>query len=176
MVASLTSIALIGMAVLATQPTYHVAPLFLIPILWAIYALRRRLNLHRLTYALFGAVLTLHMAGAFGFYQKSPLPFSFDILVHFSFALVITLMLHDLFEGNFPLRPWQVAVMTFFFMMGLAALHEIMEYASYLLLGEARGMLKPTTSYFFDTQRDLVSNLAGTVVALAAKATTHRVR
>jgi uncharacterized membrane protein YjdF len=41
-----------------------------------------------------------------------------------------------------------------------------MEYGSYLLLGEERGMLKPSTSYAFDTQRDLVNNLLGTLTAL----------
>jgi uncharacterized membrane protein YjdF len=56
--------------------------------------------------------------------------------------------------------------MTFFVMMGLAAMHEIMEYMSYLILGEAKGMLKPSTSYFFDTQRDLTNNLLGTLTSL----------
>jgi hypothetical protein len=41
-----------------------------------------------------------------------------------------------------------------------------MEYCSYLLLGEERGMLKPSTSYFFDTQRDLTNNLLGTITGL----------
>jgi hypothetical protein len=41
-----------------------------------------------------------------------------------------------------------------------------MEYVTYLLLGEERGMLKPHTSYFFDTQRDLLNNLLGTLTAL----------
>jgi hypothetical protein len=41
-----------------------------------------------------------------------------------------------------------------------------MEYMSYLLLGEKNGMLKPGTSYFFDTQRDLTNNLLGVLLAL----------
>jgi uncharacterized membrane protein YjdF len=64
------------------------------------------------------------------------------------------------------MKPWQLNVVTFMFIMGLASLHEIMEYASYLLLGEEKGMLKPSTSYFFDTQRDLLSNLLGALTAL----------
>ncbi|MEA2734492.1 MAG: hypothetical protein QOE14_943, partial [Humisphaera sp.] len=38
---------------------------------------------------------------------------------------------------------------------------------SYLLLGEERGMLKPSTSYKFDTARDLTNNLLGTLTGLA---------
>ena len=52
------------------------------------------------------------------------------------------------------------------FMMGIGAIHEIMEYMTFLVLGEERGMLKPSTSYFLDTQRDLTNNLLGTLTAL----------
>jgi uncharacterized membrane protein YjdF len=155
------------MAITATWPTYHAAPFFLIPVTWGIYLLRRKLNLAPVHYALICSAILLHMSGAYGFYQKSPLPFSFDILVHYYFALVLTLAIFRLLEGNFPaLRPWHAYVMTFFVMMGLAAMHEIMEYMSYLILGEAKGMLKPSTSYFFDTQRDLTNNLLGTLTSL----------
>jgi uncharacterized membrane protein YjdF len=167
------SAVLVVIAIFAKVPTYHAAPAFLVPVLWAIYFLRRKLNLRPLHYALVASAILLHMLGAFGFYQKSPLPFSFDILVHFYFALVITPALFRMLEGNFEMRPWQVYVVTFFFMMGLAAMHEIMEYMSYLILGEQNGMLKPATSYFFDTQRDLTNNLLGTLTALAATAITR---
>ena len=62
------------------------------------------------------------------------------------------------------------------FMMGFGALHEIMEYGTYLLLGEERGMLKPSTSYPFDTQRDLVNNLLGSLTALTVAAIVHAAR
>ena len=41
------------------------------------------------------------------------------------------------------LGKWQVRATVLLFMMGFGALHEIMEYMSYLMLGEERGMLKP---------------------------------
>jgi len=146
---------------------------------WAIFFLRRRLHLRPWNYALVVSAILLHMSGAFGFYQHSPLPFSFDILVHYYFALVLTLAIFRVIDGSFPrLRAWQVFAITFFVMMGTAAMHEIMEYMSYLLLGEEKGMLKPSTSYFFDTQRDLTNNLLGTLTALtlAALATALRGR
>jgi uncharacterized membrane protein YjdF len=168
LIAAVTSVAIIVIAVVAKVPTYRVAPAFLLPAVWALYVLRRRLNLRPIHFALLASALLLHMLGAFGFYQQWPGPFSFDILVHYWFALVVTLAVHRTLVGNWWLRPWQAMVLSFFISMGLAAMHEIMEYCSYLLLGEQRGMLRPSTSYFFDTQRDLTNNLLGTLTALAA--------
>jgi uncharacterized membrane protein YjdF len=153
----------------AKVPTYHINFLFLIPLACAPYLLRERLHLHLhpLHYALFIIAILLHDVGAYGLYQRSPLPFSWDILVHYFFAIPVTLIMYRALAGNFPqLRRWQVAVTSLLFMMGMGALHEIMEFMSYLLLGEEKGMLKPKTSYFFDTQRDLTNNLLGTLTAL----------
>jgi len=164
------------MAFAGKMPTYHAAPAFLIPVTWAIFFLRGRLYLLPLHDALVCSAILLHMSGAFGFYQQSPLPFSFDILVQYYFALVLSLAIFRALQGNFPaLRPWHLFAITFFIMMGAAAMHEIMEYMSYLLLGEQKGMLKPSSSYFFDTQRDLTNNLLGTLTALAAIAIGRRV-
>lgn len=175
-ITTLASVGIVILAIVARVPTYRVAPVFLLPAIWLIHILRRRLALTPLTHALVSSAFLLHMLGALGFYQKWPLPFSFDILVHYWFALVATLAMHSALRTNFPLKPWQVNVLTFMFMMGLAAMHEIMEYTSYLVLGEEKGMLKPSTSYFFDTQRDLLNNLLGTLTALAALAGASRWR
>lgn len=167
LIAIVASIAIVAIAALAHVPTYRFAPLFLVPVVWSIYLLRHRLKLHPIHTALICSAILLHMCGAFGFYQKWPGPVSFDIVVHYWFALVVTLALHRVLDANFPLKRWQVNVMTFMFMMGLASLHEVMEYGSYLVLGE-QGMLKEA-SYRFDTSRDLLNNLLGTLTALAAR-------
>ena len=156
-------------AIFAKVPTYHAAPLFLLPLLWAPFFLRRPLRLRPLEYGLFVVAVIVHDLGAYGYYQQSPLPFSYDIAVHFYFAFAVAFAMHHLLEESVPvLRPWQVNLTTLLFMMGMGALHEIMEYMSYLMLGEEKGMLKPSTSYFFDTQRDLTNNLLGTLTGLGA--------
>ena len=161
----------------AKVPTYRVNPVFLLPLTWLPYWLRRRLFLAPGHYVAFAVAILIHDLGAYGFYQRSPLPFSYDILVHYYFAIAVTLILHRALAMNFPmLRPWQVNVTSLLFMMGFGALHEIMEYLSYLLLGEQKGMLKPSTSYFFDTQRDLTNNLLGALTALAIVAIASRAR
>jgi uncharacterized membrane protein YjdF len=167
-IATITSLAILALSYLASIPTYRVAPAFLLPVLWAVLAFRRKLHLHPLHYALFAVAMLLHMLGGLGYYRASPLPFSYDILLHFYFPMAIALILHRFLRHAYPLlRPWQAATLTFSMMMCLGALHEIMEYGTYLTLGEEKGMLKPKTSYFFDTQRDLTNNLLGTLTALA---------
>ena len=162
----------------ARVPTYRINVIFLIPLAGVPYWLRGRLHLHWLHYALLIVAILLHDLGAYGWYQRSPLPFSWDILVHYYFAIPVTLILHRAIVTNYAsvLRPWQAALVALMFMMGLGAIHEIMEFMTYLVLGEERGMLKPSASYFFDTQRDLTNNLLGTLTALALAFIARRVR
>ena len=102
-IAVIGTIAILTMAILAKVPTYRFAPVFLVPSLWAIFLLRRRLNLAPVHYALITSAILLHMLGSFGFYQRWPLPISFDIVVHYWFAVVITLSLYQVLKGNYPL-------------------------------------------------------------------------
>src|SRR5438552_2500982 len=134
------SIAYIVIGFYAKVPTYKVAPVFLIPILWAPYLLRRWLHLNPYHYLLYGIALLLHDLGAFGFYQNGlpeswrVLPIlgkSYDIYVHFYFAFVATFIFYRALEYHLELRPWQTALFTLMFIMGAGGLHEVMEYASY---------------------------------------------
>jgi uncharacterized membrane protein YjdF len=160
------SLASVVLAVVARVPTYRVAPVFLIPIIWGVYAVRRRFNIHPVHYALFVGAVLLHNLGALGWYQRWPGGFSYDIVVHFYFGVVAGLLLFRAIEHGAPgLRPWQVYLATFLFVMGCGAVHELMEYSTTLVLGKERGMLK-TSGYEYDTQRDLLNNLLGVSVAL----------
>ena len=173
-IAIVASVGILVLAFVGHVPTYRVAPAFLLPLLWLVYFIRGRLRLHPVHYALFAAALLLHMLGTFGFYQRSFAGLSFDIYVHFYFAIPVALILERWFRVVLlPGRTWWPRVAALMFMMGFGALHEIMEYGTYLLLGEERGMLKPGTSYAFDTQRDLVNNLLGSLTALAIGAIVH---
>ena len=171
-IAAVASALIVLIAAVGRLPNYRVAPALLLPLLWGAVALRRRLHLRPLPLALFAAALVLHMLGAFGFYQRAFFGLSFDIYVHFYFAFAGAVVLHGFFAHAVPpdAPRWAVDVTTLRFMMGFGALHEIMEYGTYLALGEQRGMLKPSTSYFFDTQRDLLNNLLGTLTALVLTA------
>ena len=169
------SAASVALAFVARVPTYKVAPAFLIPIIWAPLVFRRRLHLHPVHYALFVIAVMLHNLGAFGWYQKWPFNLSFDIIVHFYFAFAAGFIVFRLLDRGIPaLKTWQVYTATLLFLMGFGALHELMEYASTLALGEERGMVK-TTGYKYDTQRDLLNNLLGVTLSLILTAITRAV-
>jgi uncharacterized membrane protein YjdF len=174
-VALVCSIAFIIIAIFARVPTYRVSPFFLIPIMWGVYLLRRRLHLHPLHFLIFGSAMVLHSLGAFGFYQRSFFGLSYDIYVHYYFAFAGTFIVFRAFEYHLGLRPWQTTLFTIMFIMGSGAIHEIVEYMSTLMLGEERGMLK-TTSYRFDTNRDLTNNLLGCLTALIFYGITRALR
>jgi uncharacterized membrane protein YjdF len=167
------SAASIVLALVAKVPTYKVAPAFLIPIIWAPLAIRRRLHLHPVHYALYVIAVFLHNLGALGWYQKWPFNVSFDILVHFYFAFAAGFIVFRLLDRGIPaLKTWQIYAATLLFLMGFGALHELMEYASTLALGEERGMVK-TTGYKYDTQRDLLNNLLGVSLSLVLMGLTR---
>jgi len=164
--ALIASAALLTIAVFARVATYRVAPVFLLPILWAPVLVRRRLFLHPFHYVLFAAAVVLHDLGAFGLYQRQFGPFWFDNYVHFYFAFAGAFLVERFLSATVPVRPSSIYAMTLLFLMGMGAIHELAEYASYLMLGEEKSMLKPSTQSFFDTQRDLLNNLLGTLAAL----------
>lgn len=175
-IAILTSIAFVVNAICGSMPGYRVAPVFLIPLMLVVYALRGRLRLTPVGYGLFASALLLHDMGAYGFYQHSPTPpVSFDMYVHFYFALVGAFVLRQTMSHHLPWRGWQLSLTTLLLIMGVGACHEIMEYMTYLVLGEQRGMLK-TNGYRFDNERDLTCNLAGCIVAMLLVGLIHLTR
>jgi uncharacterized membrane protein YjdF len=178
LIAFVASAAFIALSVFVAKPgsNYRYSALFLVPLVWALYFLRRRLHLHPLHYALFAVALLLHNLGAFGFYQRAFLGLSFDIYVHFYFGVVGALLLHRYLAHTVTLTPWQHRAATVLLTLGMGAIHEIVEWFSTLILGTKHGMLKTEGVYQFDTQRDMFDNLLGAIVAVTAYAIARRTR
>jgi uncharacterized membrane protein YjdF len=176
LVGIVASLAFIAMSVFVAKPgsNYRFSALFLVPIVWAPYLLRRRIHLHPLHYLLFALALLLHNLGALGFYQRAPLGLSFDIYVHFYFGVVGGLMLYRYLGKTVALTSWQRRIATVLLIIGMGAIHELVEWFSTLILGPKHGMLKTEGVYEFDTQRDMFDNLLGAIVAVALYAVAHR--
>ena len=172
------SAAFIALSAFAARPgsNYRYSALFLVPIVWAPYLLRRRLHLHPLHYLLFALALLLHNLGAFGLYQRSVFGLSFDIYVHFYFGVVGALLLFRYLEHTVALTTWQLRAATVLLILGMGAVHEIIEWFSTLLLGSTHGMLKTEGVYAFDTQRDMFDNLLGATLAVTLYALSRRLR
>ena len=179
-VGAIGSAAVIAFGLFVAKPgsTYRIAPLFLVPIVWLPYLFRRWLRLHPLHYVLFILAILLHNLGAMGWYQKSPLPMSFDIAVHFYFGVVGGMLVYRLLQQSLPLRGWTLGLMTVLLVLGAGAVHEEVEWFSTLLLGPERGMLKTPAQgvYLFDTQRDMFNNLIGAMLAVTLYALHQRFR
>lgn len=172
------SVAVIAFGLFVAKPgsTYRIAPLFLVPIVWLPYVVRGWLRLHPLHYVLFILAILLHNLGAMGWYQKSPLPMSFDIAVHFFFGVVGGFLVYRMLQQSLPLRGWTLALMTVLLVLGAGAIHEEVEWFSTLLLGPEKGMLKTPAQgvYEFDTQRDIFNNWIGSMLAVTVYALYQR--
>lgn len=148
---------------------YRYSFLFLVPILWAVYALRRRLSIRPLDFGLFALALLLHDLGAFGAYSWSMIGLQFDWCVHFFFGLVGGLIAARALEAQFGARDFALALLVVLVITGMGGLHEIVEAASTRYLGKDLGMLYIGADNPYDTQEDLLANVLGACTALALR-------
>ena len=158
---------LVGVSLFLAEPgsTYRWSFLFLSPLLWAVYFLRRRLELVPFHFALFVLAVLLHDLGTFGFYDKVFFALRFDSYIHFVFGLVAGLILYRGLRLKIELSPAALWVAVPLTILGLGGIHELIECASTLMLGPERGMLKMRPGEPFDTQKDLFNNLLGALLA-----------
>jgi uncharacterized membrane protein YjdF len=156
--------------------TYRFAFLFLAPLLWLVYGLRHQLVLAPSHFALFASFLLFHNLGVFGFYRSHFLGLQFDVYVHFYFGLVGGFVLKRAFEQRFGWHgPWLVIAVGLF-ILGIGAVHELIECGTTILLGKEKGMLKLDPNDPYDTQKDLLNNLLGALLAAAISNITARIR
>jgi uncharacterized membrane protein YjdF len=147
--------------------TYRYAFVFLGPLLWAVYFLRNVLQISRPHFAFLAFALVIHNLGAFGAYRKSFAGLDFDTYVHFVFGMAGGFIVTRALMLKLGIRGWQLWVGAVLLILGLGAVHELIEFVSTLLLGPEKGMLKIDSPDKFDTHKDLANNLFGTLAALA---------
>jgi uncharacterized membrane protein YjdF len=148
---------------------YRFSFLFLIPILWGVYALRRRLSIRPLHFALFALALLIHDLGAFGAYSWNVFGLQFDWCVHFFFGLVGALIAARALEAQLAARGFAFGLLVVLVIAGIGGLHEIVEAASTRYLGSDLGMLHIGANNPYDTQEDLFANVLGACVALTLR-------
>lgn len=146
--------------------TYNYSFLFLSALLWSVFALRRKIVLHPFHFALLATALLLHNLGAFGCYNRHYFGLEFDFYVHFYFGMVGGLILERAFRHHFGLASWKLWIAVTIFILGVGAVHELIEFASSLMMGPEKGMLKYQQNDIFDTQKDLLNNFLGALTGL----------
>jgi uncharacterized membrane protein YjdF len=166
----------ISLFVAGSGSTYRFAFLFLGALLWMVYGLRHQLLLQPAHYLLFASFLMLHDLGVFGFYRRHFLGLQFDVYVHFYFGFVAGFIVKRVFEERFGWSgPWLV-ISVGLFLLGIGAVHELVECGTTILLGKEKGMLKLDPNDPYDTQKDLFNNLLGALTAVAVSAISRRLR
>jgi uncharacterized membrane protein YjdF len=160
---------LISLVPYAGVAKYRFSFLFLVPILWLVYALRRRLSIRPLHFGLFAVALLLHDLGAFGAYSWSVIGLQFDWCVHFFFGLVGGLIVARALEAQLGARGFGLGLLVVLVITGIGGLHEIIEAASTRYLGKDLGMLYIGADNPYDTQEDLLANVLGACAALALR-------
>ena len=160
---------LISLVPYTSVTKYRYSFLFLVPILWVVYALRRRLAIRPLDFGLFALALLLHDLGAFGAYSWTVIGLQFDWCVHFFFGLVGGLIVTRALEAQLGARGFGLGLLVVLVITGIGGLHEIIEAASTRYLGQDLGMLYIGADNPYDTQEDLLANVLGAITALVLR-------
>jgi uncharacterized membrane protein YjdF len=157
-----------------TGSTYRVSFAFLAPLIWTVYALRRRIYLHWFHFALLASAVLLHNLGVFGYYRREFFGLQFDTYVHFYFGFCAAFLVSRALDLGYQIVGWRLWIATTLGILGFGAIHELIEWASSLAMGPERGMLKVLGDDPYDTQKDLFNNLLGTLLSLVLSEVLHR--
>jgi uncharacterized membrane protein YjdF len=166
-VAATATVILLIVSLLIARPgsTYRFAFLFLVPFLWALYGVRNRVALRPAHFALFASFLIFHDLGVFGLYRQKFFGLQFDVFVHFYFGVVGGFIVLRALQTRCGWTGWWLVAATGLFMLGLGAVHELIECGTTIWLGKEKGMLKLDPNDPYDTQKDLMNNLLGAMLA-----------
>ena len=148
---------------------YRWSAIFLVPLIWIVFLLRRRLALHPAHFALFAVAVLAHDLGAFGWYQRSVAGLQYDWLVHFFFGVVGGLIVADALQLRLGVRGLALGLLTVLTVTGMGGLHEIVEAGSTAVLGTENGMLHLGPEDPYDTQQDMLNNVLGSALALGLR-------
>jgi len=141
-------------------------------------ALYKRLDLNLSSYAFFVLALFLHNAGAFGWYNISPLSIQWDHITHIVGTFAVTLIIYRFCRRFFTSNRFNnlyIIILIILASLGVGVVIEFYEFAGYFIVGEGAGGLGQgegdiTTelgnSLWLNTMLDLVYNLVGALAAL----------
>ena len=137
-------------------------------LMYFVYFIRKRINLHPLHFGFFSLFWFLHCAGIFDWYQSYPLGLEYDHWVHGFFGFVSSLIVLRAyhFYGVYPAGFIPVAAIAV--ILGFSAFHEIFEFGGAMMLGEGEGVLFIGAGDLdeWDTQKDMLNNLIGALLGL----------
>ncbi|HEV8540258.1 MAG TPA: DUF2238 domain-containing protein [Nitrospiraceae bacterium] len=168
-----------------TWTVVNILPVALVGVLIGSY---RLLPLSHLSYLLITVWLTLHTIGAHYTYAKVPMGFwlehtfemdrnHFDRIVHFSFGLLTTYPVRELFMRLFHVRGLLANYLTIITPLGLSGLWEILEsWFARTVRPELGQAALGSQGDIWDAQKDMAAALYGSIVCLAVVLLAQSVR
>ena len=139
--------------------------------LYALFFLRKKIVLHPFHFFFAASFLILHNlgGGVFNFYSLYPFGIEYDFWLHGYFGFIASLILYRSF-CYYKFKPHCLMIASVFVVvLGLSAIHEIVEYAGAVTLGEGEGLLYIGAGDIdeWDTQKDMLNNLIGGIIGMA---------
>jgi uncharacterized membrane protein YjdF len=153
---------------LTTDSHYKWDFVFLMILLYGLFFIRKRIDLHPLHFALAAVFLILHNLGTFGTYSYNYFGFEYDLWVHGFFGFMASLLLYRTYYLKGPYKGWFMYVAIIAVVLGFSAFHELFEYAGALAVGEGEGVLFIGAGDLdeWDTQKDMLNNLIGGLLGI----------
>jgi uncharacterized membrane protein YjdF len=137
-----------------------------------IFALRRRLALTPLLFALLAFVVLAHCWAVLGFFRMSLFGVEYDSYVH-TWANLIAALVAFRYAGKFRLPPVERLLVAFLLVLGIGLTNELIEFAGYRIGGTGEGLflLGPgdigATNAFENLMTDFTHDAMGAAVGLA---------
>jgi hypothetical protein len=125
--------------------------------------------------------MLMNTVGVFGAYNITVHGIGWDKFLHLVMSAGIGLLIYAYLDrasrraSNPSFNPWELALFTFFLVLGVGALNEITEFMGVTYFGFSQGILGMANGSVvsnnslerFDTQWDLITNAIGALVAVA---------
>ena len=110
----------------------------------------------------------MHNLGVFDAYVYLYWGIEYDFFMHALFGLVAGLMLFRYFHFVGPYKGWAKVAAIIIIVLGLSAFHELFEFAGALIFGKGEGVIFLGAGDLdqWDTQKDMLNGLLGSIIAI----------
>ncbi len=159
---------------------YVADTIFFMVLVLVLFLLYKKLDLDIVSYTSFILALLFHNAGAFGWYNISPIGIQWDHVTHIAGSFAPTLILFRFcrrFFTSSKFNNFYVVLIIILASLGVGVFIEYYEFAGSYIIGEGEGGLgqgagdfdtELGSSLYLNTMLDLVFNLIGALLAVAA--------
>ncbi len=140
----------------------------------------KKFKLDKSIFVLIFIALLLHNFGLFGFYNNSPIYFSYDKLTHFFGGFALNFMFLNYLKAYFNKSKQDniiLAIFSILITLGVGSIIEIIEYLGYIILGQGEGFFyfggtgdlginQDSFSPWINSSFDMIFNLIGSLFGI----------